>query len=377
MKKRISNIELLRIIAMFMIVASHLACHGVQHCNDSINAYKIWQAGSTFNKIFVSFLTPGGMIGVACFFMITGYFNIEKNSFSLKKVVLQGSFYGLFSVLLLVVAKIMKYNFEDIDFSVLFSTAVKSIFVPITNGNVWWFLTAYVYLMLLTPFLNRVAQKLNKKGYLFFILFVWLVVYSLDGTLFGLYWSVQRGVLFYLIGGYIKINIDVKRFKAKSKEKIILTLVAVLSWVVDFAAMFVTDGKRYIVNNKPGNIMDTISVVFGNGFILAIPVVICSISIFVLFLSFEFENKFVNNIAKITFGVYLIHDSVFARSFIWHGILKVDTVLYKSGLFPVYAMCSIVAVFIICSFVDMIRLKFIETHMINVVDNIIHHFTTL
>lgn len=377
MKKRISNIELLRIIAMFMIVASHLACHGVQHCNDSINAYKIWQAGSTFNKIFVSFLTPGGMIGVACFFMITGYFNIEKNSFSLKKVVLQGSFYGLFSVLLLVVAKIMKYNFEDIDFSVLFSTAVKSIFVPITNGNVWWFLTAYVYLMLLTPFLNRVAQKLNKKGYLFFILFVWLVVYSLDGTLFGLYWSVQRGVLFYLIGGDIKINIDVKRFKAKSKEKIILTLVAVLSWVVDFAAMFVTDGKRYIVNNKPGNIMDTISVVFGNGFILAIPVVICSISIFVLFLSFEFENKFVNNIAKTTFGVYLIHDSVFARSFIWHGILKVDTVLYKSGLFPVYAMCSIVAVFIICSFVDMIRLKFIETHMINVVDNIIHHFTTL
>lgn len=377
MKKRISNIELLRIIAMFMIVASHLACHGVQHCNDSINAYKIWQAGSTFNKIFVSFLTPGGMIGVACFFMITGYFNIEKNSFSLKKVVLQGSFYGLFSVLLLVVAKIMKYNFEDIDFSVLFSTAVKSIFVPITNGNVWWFLTAYVYLMLLTPFLNRVAQKLNKKGYLFFILFVWLVVYSLDGTLFGLYWSVQRGVLFYLIGGYIKINIDIKRFKAKSKEKIILTLVAVLSWVVDFAAMFVTDGKRYIVNNKPGNIMDTISVVFGNGFILAIPVVICSISIFVLFLSFEFENKFVNNIAKTTFGVYLIHDSVFARSFIWHGILKVDTVLYKSGLFPVYAMCSIVAVFIICSFVDMIRLKFIETHMINVVDNIIHHFTTL
>lgn len=377
MKKRISNIELLRIIAMFMIVASHLACHGVQHCNDSINAYKIWQAGSTFNKIFVSFLTPGGMIGVACFFMITGYFNIEKNSFSLKKVVLQGSFYGLFSVLLLVVAKIMKYNFEDIDFSVLFSTAVKSIFVPITNGNVWWFLTAYVYLMLLTPFLNRVAQKLNKKGYLFFILFVWLVVYSLDGTLFGLYWSVQRGVLFYLIGGYIKINIDVKRFKAKSKEKIILTLVAVLSWVVDFAAMFVTDGKRYIVNNKPGNIMDTISVVFGNGFILAIPVVICSISIFVLFLSFEFENKFVNNIAKTTFGVYLIHDSVFVRSFIWHGILKVDTVLYKSGLFPVYAMCSIVAVFIICSFVDMIRLKFIETHMINVVDNIIHHFTTL
>ena len=54
MKKRASNIELLRIVAMFMIVASHFACHGVQHCNDTVNA-----SGDLDSKVAcdLSFLT--------------------------------------------------------------------------------------------------------------------------------------------------------------------------------------------------------------------------------------------------------------------------------------------------------------------------------
>ena len=368
MKKRASNIELLRIVAMIMIVASHFACHGVQHCNDTVNAYKIWETGSIFNKLFVSFLTPGGMVGVACFFMITGYFNIDKKKFSLKKVLLQGSFYGIFSVFVLVIAKLLKYNFTDIDYSVLFSTAVKSIFVPITNGGVWWFLTAYVYLMFLTPFLNAVVQKLNKKGYMFFILVIWFIIYSLDGTLSGLYWSVQRGVMFYLIGGYIKTYVDIKNITQKGK--VLLFITAVSSWIVDFVLMFYVDEKRYIIKNQISNMIDTIYVMLGNGIILAVPVVICSIAIFILFLSFDFENKFVNNIAKTTFGIYLIHDSIFARSFIWHGIFKVDTVLYSKTLFPIYAICSVIIVFAVCAFIDMIRIKFIEPNMTKFIDNI-------
>lgn len=59
MRERKSNFELLRIFAMFMIVGSHLACHGVQHQLERGYAYQIWDSGSAFNKIFVSFLVPG------------------------------------------------------------------------------------------------------------------------------------------------------------------------------------------------------------------------------------------------------------------------------------------------------------------------------
>lgn len=71
---------------MIMILASHMVCHGIQHCKETKVAYQIWNNGNMLNKLFVSFLNPGGMVGVACFFMITGYFMIEKTSFSLKRV---------------------------------------------------------------------------------------------------------------------------------------------------------------------------------------------------------------------------------------------------------------------------------------------------
>lgn len=106
-KTRQSNFELVRIIAMLMIVASHLACHGVQHVLAAENAYSDYNAASLFNSLFTSFLNPGGPIGVALFFMLTGYFVCRKDSCSVKKVALQSAFYsfalGVFFTALIVI----------------------------------------------------------------------------------------------------------------------------------------------------------------------------------------------------------------------------------------------------------------------------------
>ncbi len=223
MKKRNSNIELLRIVAMIMILASHMACHGIQHCKETKAAYQIWNNGKMLNKLFVSFLNPGGMIGVACFFMITGYFMIEKTSFSLKRVTLQGIYYGVFSIVTFLIAAFLGYKFIDVQISELLSIIVKSLVVPNTNGGCWWFLTAYIYLMLLTPLINSVVSRLNKNGYIVFIIVVWFFVYSLNGTLLSEYWQVQRGVMFYLIGGYIRKCVDTKKIENGGGKKLIIS----------------------------------------------------------------------------------------------------------------------------------------------------------
>lgn len=93
--KRQSNFELLRIVAMLMIVASHLACHGVQHVLDENIAYAAYNSGSLANKIFTSFLNPAGTAGVALFFMITGFFLCRKEKGSIKKVALEAAFYSV------------------------------------------------------------------------------------------------------------------------------------------------------------------------------------------------------------------------------------------------------------------------------------------
>lgn len=52
--KRQANIELLRVVAMLMIIGSHLALHGIQADMGA------WNAGNRINRIFTSMLKPGG-----------------------------------------------------------------------------------------------------------------------------------------------------------------------------------------------------------------------------------------------------------------------------------------------------------------------------
>lgn len=108
-KHRESNFELLRIIAMLMIVGSHLACHGVQRVLEGDLAFVAYKSGSITNRIFTNFLQPLGDVGVALFFMITGYFLCKKTRTSIKKVALESAFYSfLFGIAFAVMLAISK-----------------------------------------------------------------------------------------------------------------------------------------------------------------------------------------------------------------------------------------------------------------------------
>ena len=88
-KTRESSFELLRIFAMFMIVAHHLSVHGVQQVSFD-SRYLSYTNGSFFNQLFTCFLIPGGKVGVALFFMITGFFMCRKENSSVNAKSIMG-----------------------------------------------------------------------------------------------------------------------------------------------------------------------------------------------------------------------------------------------------------------------------------------------
>ena len=95
MKQRQSNFELIRIIAMLMIVASHYLGHGILKVNSS-EEYEVFLKGDFINRLISVLYSPGGKTGVALFFMITGYFiGNKKTVISQKKVVIQCLFYAI------------------------------------------------------------------------------------------------------------------------------------------------------------------------------------------------------------------------------------------------------------------------------------------
>ncbi len=68
MKQRNSNIEMLRIIEMFMIVAHHCSIHGLGRS----------EVLSLKNQIALDLLGGWGKLGVVLFVLISGYYLCEK-----------------------------------------------------------------------------------------------------------------------------------------------------------------------------------------------------------------------------------------------------------------------------------------------------------
>ena len=88
MKNRNSNIELLRLIAMLMILLSHSSVHGgFPHENSAI----------MFNNFFLDAIVLGN-IGVDIFFLISGYFlcyQTTLNYSALFRLLFQVLFYSI------------------------------------------------------------------------------------------------------------------------------------------------------------------------------------------------------------------------------------------------------------------------------------------
>lgn len=136
---RSSNFELLRIFCMLSIVAVHYVWHG-------------GSAASGSNIAAAYFLGNFAQIGVACFVLIGAWFLIDKE-FSITRIFnlsKQITFYSLSIALLLFIIGMASYT--DI-----IKNAMPIIFKR------YWFLTPYVFLLFLHPFLNYVLNACSKK----------------------------------------------------------------------------------------------------------------------------------------------------------------------------------------------------------------------
>ena len=82
-----------------------------------------------------------------------------------------------------------------------------------------------------------------------------------------------------------------------------------------------------------------------------------------LFMAFERSSigyvKWINVVASATFGVYLIHDNVLVRSFLWQEVFK--NAQYQDSVFLIpYSVIVTVIVYIVCTLIDLLRQYTIE-----------------
>lgn len=328
MTDRQSNFELLRILAMLLIVISHYAGHG---------GFPIEQE-FTFNKLMLQ-VVKTGKISVDVFVIISGYFLITQN-FKLKKLLkLMGEMW-FYSVAILIFALAVGLD------SVTYKNIIKSL---LPFGMMNWFAYAYFVLYLIFPFLNIFYKRLDQKTYLKLLL-LGFCLWFLIPTFTKVTMQFSNMVLFcylYGIGAYFRLFCEKKDFP-NIKKFIGFTFIGFLSCtlIVNILSIhYLYFAQRWLY--------------FGAAAWGVFPFLL-SVGVFLYFKSLRITySKVISVIASTTFAVYLIHDNYLLRSYLWLDVVQQSQYYHSEFLF-LHAIITTVSVFTFGCVVDLIRKTFIE-----------------
>lgn len=276
--------ELLRIIAMLMILMIHsdFLALGAPEQTEFNN--------SPTGAFFRTFWELAGVIGVNLFVMISGFFGIR---FSIKRTFsyLFHIFYWAIIVGIVLILLDNSLHFLDSDYS------IKTV---LTSPMKYWFVKEYLILMILSVPLNTFLDNTDKSTQQKFLMCylglacIGAIYIGLD--LFSAGYSAISFVGIYVLGGYLKRNIDDFKHPSKYYIWIYFTLTFLLT-----SAYIVTKFLLPAPAALSGTIINLSMCYTG-------PINILSAALLIIaFAKMNFHSKIINYIAASAFGVYLFH----------------------------------------------------------------------
>lgn len=260
-KARHSNLELLRIVAMSLIVAHHflIATGKLDYRTGALR-------GGEFLNAFC-------VVGVNCFILISGYFGIK---FRLSKII----------NLLFVIMSVRAVDF-------LLGTTGAELFdsqyamhkiTPFAKGCNW-FLPAYIALMFLAPVLNKAVCNADGKELRMWAALLTIVnlyaYFCSVGSVNSNGYTIFQFIYLYIVGACLSRVGHVSKIAALG----LYVVGALAAWLV---SQYAGAGYKAFAYNSP-------------------QVLVASVGFFMFFASLHIRSRLVNRAARAVFVVFLFH----------------------------------------------------------------------
>lgn len=343
-KERKSNFELLRIVAMLLIIIWHVILHA-----------ELLDLTTDVNQLLVRFIFIFFCIHVNIFVLITGYFQYNK-SISYKK------FLKLFNGLWFYTAvfAIGFYFFGNQIFPKI--NFIKEI-LPLPSSGDYWFIKNYLALYLLTPFINNLIASMSQQNHrkliiISFILFSIVPYFTRNIGIKNDGYNIINFVFLYLIGAYlgkypIKENLHFKNYSAAKRRLIFLTLFLFFGLfnflLCEFSShLRVCDSVTF---KELGYIFGNSFASFSNPF-----VILEGVFFFLYFESLDIKNNFINKVSPTIMGIYLLHENSHVYNYIYKNTNLFNEAMISSSKLIMYVVVVSIAIFIICALIEKIRL---------------------
>lgn len=183
--KRQSNFELLRIVAILMIVSMHLMG-------------EMMQTRSFVNRELIIFFNAAFNVSTSLFILISGYFGLH---FKTEKLIHLWILTLSYSVLVLIL-NVFVLKTEPLGGKLL----IHSLFPVFTKSK--WFITCYIILYILSPYINKGIESLSQKQFVRVLMILIIFFYIAPTILFlQIMNDSGKGIInmltVYLIGRYL------------------------------------------------------------------------------------------------------------------------------------------------------------------------------
>ncbi len=307
-KKRAANIELLRIIAMMMVVVLHFMRE-----SGSLPIREAAMSGVplTTVNLLAAFFESFCIVAVNVYVLISGYFGVAARWRPSKVIGFIGQIW-FYTIGLVLVFDILGLG-EALGFVPAMEVGgiykwIKYL-LPISTGH-YWFATAYFYLLLLMPLLNMAVSAMSKKQFstvLAFLLIVFCGIKSLcpvELTMDSYGYDALWFVCVYLTGAWLRLY--GKEAAGEKAKKYSLS--------VYMASCFLIGGLMLLLYT----ILDKVSAAsYYYTVLLHYNYFLCLTGAVGLFLFFEKltlkegrVTQIIRKAGKYCFGVYLLHEHI-------------------------------------------------------------------
>lgn len=323
-------IELLRIISMFWIIAFHFSDHGT---------IDMVTTPLCLNWVILAFSRLGGGIGNCLFVLISGYLLYNKK-FRISHVITlwaEVEFYSLISYILSTALGIVSWQgLTDL---------AKNIF-PIIGKN-YWFISSYLVMYFLSPFLNHFIRNADYKRHMSNILIL-LCCFSLPQLIPHVRWMASEGkiemfVLLYITGALIK-KYDL--FNSEKQKLVTIIMVMLFVLVISEIVIKIFSPKHFTYFVWP---MSKITI-----FVIAVLIFGALKGVKVKM------TPWLQCCSQSVFGVYLIHIGRMEKWF-FEKMFDISGIYTKGTLhFTFILICYLFAVFALCVIIDQLRLFCVE-----------------
>ena len=334
---RMANLELLRCIAMMMVVVLHYLGKGEILPDLTGPGMNVTGAAAWLLESFC-------IVAVNVYMLISGYF-LSTSSFKLSRLVklyLQVWVYSVGIGALSMITGVMPAQEVTVH-------DLLTMVLPVSMGH-YWFLSAYIFMYAFLPFMGGAVQKLSRKqmqvalgGLLLFFCVLKSVLpvrLELDNLGYDCIWYL----CVFLTAAYIR------RFGVGVFDKL---RNSILLYVGSGLGIFGLTFALYGIYLKTGSLGRIVKIGLEYNHILPY---LAAIGLFGIFLHVKPCPKMsvvICKIAPYTLGVYLLHENIGLR-YAWQSRLGADRIGNVAGLI-VWTLIAVLVVFAAGILLDMLR----------------------